>query len=162
MPVYLKMHWLRGFGALNDVTIKSIHNNFLFVGSLTTFLSIRSTYHIMIISFFFTDAHNGAKGSPLTVVGLYPNEQKMSVLNFTVRRHHLFSDPVKSKERLIIQCGFRRFECNPIFSDHSNLDKHKVTITKIVSCFVLFLCYIDVNGAPGKYFLVNPCSSRPI
>ena len=94
------------------------------------FLSIRFTHHNNDYSNLFTDAHNGAKGSPLTVVGLYPNEQKMSVLNFTVRRHHLFSDPVKSKERLIIQCGFRRFECNPIFSDHSNLDKHKVTITK--------------------------------
>ncbi|XP_067940216.1 pre-rRNA-processing protein TSR1 homolog [Watersipora subatra] len=71
------------------------------------------------------DRHVGKQGVPLTLVGLLLSEQKMSVLHFTVRRHSLYTEPVKSKERLIIQCGFRRFECNPIFSDHSNLDKHK-------------------------------------
>ena len=72
------------------------------------------------------EMHNKNKGGHLVLVGLLPNEQKMSVLNFTVRRHSQYTEPVKSKERLIIQCGFRRFICNPIFSDHSNIDKHKV------------------------------------
>lgn len=69
----------------------------------------------------------------------------MSLLNFVVRRHHLYSEPVKSKERLIVQCGFRRFACNPIFSDHTNIDKHKVrAATTIIASSILVLASIFI------------------
>merc|ERR1711860_480020 len=46
----------------------------------------------------------------LTFCSLLPHEQRMSVLNFAVRRSPLSSpNAVKSKERLIFQCGWRRF-----------------------------------------------------
>ena len=83
-------------------------------------------HSVITVQLFNLDMHQGKTGCPLTLVGLLPSEQKMSVLHFTVRRHAAYTEPVKSKERLLIQCGFRRFTCNPIFSDHSNLDKHKV------------------------------------
>lgn len=91
---------------------------------------IHCTYTLYTHNVISTEAHTSQAGScPLILVGLLPSEQRMSVLNFLVRRHSSFSEPLKSKERLVIQCGFRRFSCNPIFSDHSNIDKHKVSFT---------------------------------
>ncbi|KAG7272190.1 hypothetical protein CRUP_036904 [Coryphaenoides rupestris] len=49
-------------------------------------------------------------GRPLVVVSLLPHEQK----------------PIKSKEELVFQCGFRRFRASPIFSQHTTADKHKL------------------------------------
>jgi len=62
----------------------------------------------------------------LTFCSLLPHEQRMSVLNFAVRRSPLSSpNAVKSKERLIFQCGWRRFASCPVFSQHTSGNKHK-------------------------------------
>ncbi|XP_030632800.1 pre-rRNA-processing protein TSR1 homolog isoform X2 [Chanos chanos] len=65
-------------------------------------------------------------GKPLVLVSLLPHEQKMSVMNMLVRRHPSTTEPIKSKEELIFQCGFRRFRASPIFSQHTSADKHKM------------------------------------
>nr|XP_015222835.1 PREDICTED: pre-rRNA-processing protein TSR1 homolog [Lepisosteus oculatus] len=59
-------------------------------------------------------------GRPLVLVSLLPHEQKMSVLHMLVQRHPGNSEPVKSKEELVFQCGFRRFRASPIFSQHTS------------------------------------------
>ncbi|KAJ8301575.1 hypothetical protein KUTeg_020562 [Tegillarca granosa] len=64
-------------------------------------------------------------GTPVVVFGLLPHEQKMSVLNFAIRRCDRFAKPIKSKERLIFHVGFRRYSACPIFSQHTNSNKHK-------------------------------------
>ena len=65
-------------------------------------------------------------GRPLVVYGMLPHENKMSVLNFVVKRHSLgHQNPIASKERLIFHCGYRRFAACPIFSQHTNGGKHK-------------------------------------
>ena len=65
-------------------------------------------------------------GMPLVVYGMLPHENKMSVLNFVVKRHTLgHQNPIGSKERLIFHCGYRRFAACPIFSQHTNGSKHK-------------------------------------
>ena len=65
-------------------------------------------------------------GRPLVVYGMLPHENKMSVLNFVVKRHSLgHQNPIGSKERLIFHCGYRRFAACPIFSQHTNGGKHK-------------------------------------
>lgn len=63
---------------------------------------------------------------PLVLVSLLPNEQKMSVMHLLVRRHPSNTEPIKSKEELVIHCGFRRFRASPIFSQHTSADKHKM------------------------------------
>jgi hypothetical protein len=68
---------------------------------------------------------------PLVLFGLLPYEQKMSVLNFVIRRPNvsrLDQNIIKSKEKLIFHCGYRRYNACPIFSQHSNGTKHKVSI----------------------------------
>lgn len=63
------------------------------------------------------------------VYGILPHEHQMSVMNVVLKRMPDSEMPIKSKERLIIQCGYRRFVVNPIFSQHTNGDKHKVRNT---------------------------------
>lgn len=64
----------------------------------------------------------------LVVYGLLPHEHQMCVMNAVLKRAPDSTTPIKSKERLIVQCGFRRFIVNPIFSQHTNSDRHKVII----------------------------------
>ena len=87
--------------------------------------------------------------TPLVIYGLLEHEQKMSVLNVCVRRHHRFvlkrgrlgivcshcsakKRVIKNKSRLIFHVGYRRFAAAPIFSEHTNGDKHKVL--DVLSC----------------------------
>ncbi|KAG8141164.1 hypothetical protein E2320_006820, partial [Naja naja] len=37
-----------------------------------------------------------------------------------VRRHPGYSEPVKSKEDVIVHCGFRRFRASPLYSQHTS------------------------------------------
>ena len=67
---------------------------------------------------------------PLIIFGLLPNEHKMSVLNLVLKHTNISPQPVKSKEKLIFQCGFRRFTACPIFSQHTNGNKHKVCVIR--------------------------------
>lgn len=63
---------------------------------------------------------------PLIVFGLLRHEQKSSVLHFMVKKNPEYQDPIKSKDELIAQIGFRTFKCNPIFSEHNpRNDKHR-------------------------------------
>lgn len=73
-------------------------------------------------------ASRALENRPLIVFGLLPNEHKMSVLNLVLKHTNTTPQPVKSKQRLIFQCGFRRFMACPIFSQHTNGNKHKVCI----------------------------------
>lgn len=52
----------------------------------------------------------------------------MSVLNVVLKHTNISPQPIKSKEKLIFQCEFRRFTASPIFSQHTNGNKHKVCI----------------------------------
>ncbi|CAB3242948.1 unnamed protein product [Arctia plantaginis] len=69
--------------------------------------------------------HSANAGAPLSVFGLLPHEQKMSLMNVVLKRTGASDEPIKSKERLIFQVGYRRFIVNPIFSQHTNGTKHK-------------------------------------
>jgi len=63
---------------------------------------------------------------PVVLSSLLPHEHRMSVQNVVVRRSQLsHSHPVASKQRLVFHCGFRRFAACPVFSQHTNGDKHK-------------------------------------
>uniref|UniRef100_A0A915JTL2 Pre-rRNA-processing protein TSR1 homolog n=1 Tax=Romanomermis culicivorax TaxID=13658 RepID=A0A915JTL2_ROMCU len=63
--------------------------------------------------------------SPIVVYGLLPHEQKISLINFVIRKHESYTWSIKSKDSLIFHVGYRRFVANPIFSQHTNGDKFK-------------------------------------
>nr|XP_034305937.1 pre-rRNA-processing protein TSR1 homolog isoform X2 [Crassostrea gigas] len=64
-------------------------------------------------------------GMPVVIFGLLQHEHKMSVLNFLLKRVPEYRPPIKSKDRLIFHVGFRRYSACPIFSQHTNANKHK-------------------------------------
>lgn len=84
------------------------------------------TIYIAKVSQDLYEAYQVAENHPLVVFGLLENEHKMSVLNVVLKRTWNNDQPIKSKERLVFQCGFRRFSACPIFSQHTNGHKHKV------------------------------------
>lgn len=63
----------------------------------------------------------------LGVFSLLPHENKLSVLHCTLQRCEGYDEPIKCKEELIFQVGFRSFSARPIFSENNlNCDKHKM------------------------------------
>lgn len=65
------------------------------------------------------------KKLPLTFVGMFPYEHKMTVVHTVLRRTNEYALPIKSKSRLIFQCGYRRFAVCPIFNEHVQQANHK-------------------------------------
>ncbi|KAJ2083901.1 ribosome biogenesis protein tsr1 [Coemansia sp. RSA 988] len=57
---------------------------------------------------------------PFLVFGLHQYEHQMSVVHFTVIRNAEYTEPVRSKDPLVIHFGFRRYNVRPIFSQHLN------------------------------------------
>jgi len=43
-----------------------------------------------------------------------------------LRKHSSYTAPIKNKEALIFEVGYRRFEAKPLFSQHTNGEKFKV------------------------------------
>lgn len=67
---------------------------------------------------------------PIVLYGMLPHEAKMSVINMVLKRVPGSSEPLKSKENLLFQVGYRRFRASPIYSQHSSGNKHKVSSWK--------------------------------
>lgn len=64
---------------------------------------------------------------PLTLFSLMRHEHKKAVLNFNFNLSTDYTEPIKSKTEIIMQCGPRRFIINPLFSQGGNTsnDVHK-------------------------------------
>nr|CAH7717750.1 unnamed protein product [Callosobruchus chinensis] len=131
------------------------------------------TIHVKDVSHLQWSAFKSSK-NPLVVIGMFSHEHKMSVLNVVLKRTPNLNVPIKSKERLIFQCGYRRFAVNPIFSSHTNGQKHKFEryfhpdSTAVATFYAPIqfppapiLCYKEVFGtlvlvATGSLLSCNP------
>ncbi|CAM9198737.1 unnamed protein product [Ectocarpus fasciculatus] len=68
----------------------------------------------------------GGRDWPMVLFSLLRHEHRLSALHFNINRDARFVEPIPSKEPLIFQCGFRRWEARPVFSQiNLNCDKHK-------------------------------------
>ncbi|KAJ2503832.1 ribosome biogenesis protein tsr1, partial [Coemansia sp. RSA 2052] len=56
---------------------------------------------------------------PFVAFGLMQHEHQMSVVHFTVMRSEGYAEPVRSKDPLVAHFGFRRYNVQPLFSQHS-------------------------------------------
>uniref|UniRef100_U5EVS0 Pre-rRNA-processing protein TSR1 homolog n=1 Tax=Corethrella appendiculata TaxID=1370023 RepID=U5EVS0_9DIPT len=97
----------------------------------------------------------------LILFGLLPHEHKMSVMNVVLKRTADSTIPIKSKERLIVQCGYRRFIVNPIYSQHTNADKHKYEryFRPGAAIVATFFAPIQFPPSPVLCFRENPNTS---
>ncbi|KAI8326310.1 DUF663-domain-containing protein [Martensiomyces pterosporus] len=64
-------------------------------------------------------AVNYSPHRPFVVFGLLQYEHQMSVVHFTVMRNEDYTEPVRSKDPLVIHYGFRRYNVQPLFSQHT-------------------------------------------
>jgi len=84
------------------------------------------SFHIKDVPENLLKIHEANASSPLIMFGLLRHEQKCSVLHFQIKKNPEYEEPIKSKDELIVQIGFRTFKCNPIYSEHNpRNDKHK-------------------------------------
>ncbi|RKP08921.1 hypothetical protein THASP1DRAFT_23173 [Thamnocephalis sphaerospora] len=67
---------------------------------------------------------------PFIVYGLLQHENKMSVVNFTVTRDSEYTEPVRSKDTLVLHCGFRRFRVQPLYSQNTPRGKGSNNVHK--------------------------------
>merc|ERR1712048_1433708 len=58
-----------------------------------------------------------ARGVPFIVSGLFPCEQKVSVVHGQVQRQKEYEEVIKSKQEMMLHCGFRRFPVRPTYSE---------------------------------------------
>ena len=85
----------------------------------------------------------------LSLFGLLRHENKASVLHFTIQRTANYTEPIKSKDRMIMQVGFRRFPARPIYSEANlNCDKHKMERYLPEGGFSVASCYGPISFQP--------------
>jgi pre-rRNA-processing protein TSR1 len=90
-----------------------------------------------------------AESGRLQIFSLLRHEQKVSVLHFTLQRTHTYSEPIKSKDRMVMQVGFRTFPANPIYSEANlNCDKHKMERYFQEGSFSVATCYGPITFQP--------------
>lgn len=92
----------------------------------------------------------------LTAVCLLPHENKISVLHINLSQttqcdNYATDDlPVKSKDVLQFRCGWRKWQCRPVFAQNNlNCDKHK------------FERFMPTNGAFFSASVLGPVTYTP-
>lgn len=86
---------------------------------------------------------------PILASGLFQHESKMSVLHFSIKKHDSYEAPIKSKETLIFNLGFRQFVARPVFSsDNLNSDKHKMERFLHPGSFSIASVYAPISFPP--------------
>ena len=78
-------------------------------------------------------------------------------MNFSIQKTDSNSDIVKSKDRMILMAGFRRFIVNPIFSAHSrggpnNVHKFERFLPEKRLCIGTVYCPIQFGSEPIMLF----------
>ncbi|KAG2377712.1 hypothetical protein C9374_008797 [Naegleria lovaniensis] len=70
--------------------------------------------------------------------------------------------PIKSKDELIIQIGFRTFKCNPIYSEHNpRNDKHKLERFFAPYRFLIATVYAPVTFKPAPVLMFRRNQKGP-
>lgn len=100
---------------------------------------------------------------PILLFGLLKHEQKMSVLHLSVQKFSKFKEPIKSKDELIAQIGFRSFTCNPIFSEHNpKTDKHRFERFLPDQGFSVASIYAPITFLPSPVLLFRKKSATEL
>ncbi|XP_068639878.1 uncharacterized protein [Aristolochia californica] len=90
-----------------------------------------------------------SRSLPVLACGLLQHESKMSVLHFSIKKHDSYETPIKSKETLIFNVGFRRFSVRPLFSsDNIKSDKHKMERFLHAGRFSIASVYAPISFPP--------------
>lgn len=104
------------------------------------------------------------KLKPFVIYSLLQNENKLSVCNFSVQTWESYEEPIKSKESMIVQYGFRRYSINPLFSQHTrnanNVAKFQRFLHKGQFAVASAIVPISFASVPALFFKSNPDGSN--
>eukprot|EP00842_Homolaphlyctis_polyrhiza_P004526 jgi/Hompol1/5074/HPOL_001296-RA len=75
------------------------------------------TLHLKNVPRQVFDGHSNER--LFCVFGLLPYEHKISIVNFVVQRNQDYTEPVKSKDPMILMSGFRRYVIQPVYSTYT-------------------------------------------
>jgi pre-rRNA-processing protein TSR1 len=123
------------------------------------------SFHIADVPEKLVKTHEMLKNGPLVMFGLMRHEQKYSVLHFQIKKNPEYTEPIKSKDELIVQVGFRMFKCNPIYSEHNpRNDKHKFERFLPASTFLAASVFgpVTFRPAPVLMFKRNPDATNKL
>ncbi|KQK18356.1 hypothetical protein BRADI_1g41930v3 [Brachypodium distachyon] len=97
-----------------------------------------------------------SRGLPVVVSGLLQHESKISVLHFSIKKHDSYEAPVKCKEHLTFNVGFRQFTARPLFSsDNINCNKHKMERFLHHGRFSIASVYAPITFPPAPLIVLK-------
>eukprot|EP00126_Sphaerothecum_destruens_P008240 Sdes_comp20143_c0_seq1m13251 len=91
------------------------------------------------------------------VFGVLEHEVKMSLFNCVIKTSSFYEEPIASKEEILVCCGYRRYLNRPIYSQHTNGNKHKYEkflhegVSTVASMFAP-ICY---RPCPVLFFKID-------
>ncbi|KAJ1960028.1 ribosome biogenesis protein tsr1 [Dipsacomyces acuminosporus] len=103
---------------------------------------------------------------PFVVFGLMQYEHQMSVVHFTITRNEDYTEPVRSKDPMIIHYGFRRYNVQPLFSQHTrggpgtnNVHKFERFLQHGTVAVGTIFAPIQFGSAPVSLYLPTPAAA---
>ncbi|TVY22697.1 Ribosome biogenesis protein [Lachnellula hyalina] len=97
--------------------------------------------------------------TPLNLFSLLRHEHKRTVVNFNFTLSSDYTEPIKSKQEMIMQCGPRRFVIKPLFSEGGNTsnDVHKFDrfLHPGRSAIATFVAPLTWGSVPALFFKPN-------
>lgn len=102
---------------------------------------------------------------PLTLFSLLRHEHKRAALNFNITLSSDYTEPIKAKTELVMQCGPRRFIINPLFSQGGNTsnDVHKFDryLHPGRSAIATFVAPLTWGSVPTLFFKRTVSDTNP-
>ncbi|KAH3671119.1 hypothetical protein OGAPHI_000830 [Ogataea philodendri] len=103
---------------------------------------------------------------PLAVYSLLPNEHKLSVCHFSVQTWEDYEEPIKSKDSMVVQYGFRRLPINPVFSQATNNSNNVAKFQRFLHQKNLSIATavvpVSFTNSPAIFFKNSPSGAEPI
>jgi pre-rRNA-processing protein TSR1 len=102
-------------------------------------------------------AENAKRGAPLLALGLFSFEHKVAVMQYRLRRHPEYQDPIKGEEQLVFHVGMRRFPARPIYSDDAKHNgQHTCETFLQLGRFAAASIYAPVSFPPAPVLALKP------
>ncbi|KAL8738432.1 MAG: hypothetical protein Q9190_008007 [Brigantiaea leucoxantha] len=122
----------------------------------------RVSIHLKNIPLSLQDTYDATK--PLAAFSLLRHEQKRAVVNFTITLSSEASSSLKSKETLILQCGPRRLQINPLFSQTGSSPNSVHKFLRYLhpgqTAMATFIAPVTWGSVPALYFKSSPSTDE--
>ncbi|GMM31033.1 Tsr1 protein [Martiniozyma asiatica (nom. inval.)] len=106
------------------------------------------------------------KKLPFVIYGVLPDEHKLAVCNFEIKTWESYDEPIRSKEKMVVQYGFRRYHIEPLFSQLSRNPNRATKFQRFLHqgqvAFATAIVPISLTNSPALFFKENDAGSLEI